>query len=759
MTKPDPALLQRAAPDVSLDVIRQHLARLDDSYFERFDLDDIARHLRSLARLSPLAPADVQISSLTDGSVQCTILGLDAPGFFSIVTGIFASLGFSIGSGDVYTYGPPASQSRPRPHTLDTRQGPRSPSRRRIVDHFVGSLPVDASVAEWADELRRRLISTLILIENHGSEGATAARQRANEWVTQWLEQLDQVEPESPFSAEIEVNRQSEQRLRLLITSKDTPAFLYSLSSALALHDIDIKRIRIRTVAGQVHDELEVQVPSATEFEQWERVIRIVVALTKQFTYFLGSAADPYTALTRFDWLATQATADMQRDDWPDLLASPAAMLDLARLLGASDFLWDDFVRQHYQEVLAAIRDRVSGHAPAPSPNLDRLIQGQSHDQQKRRIVEYRDRQSFLIQLDDILDESNDPDPLSDRLTILAEELIDAATSVVYAELEQRLGPPTGKRGLVRFSLLGLGKFGSKALGYASDLELLLVHDGNPNDRAAASFFNQLMLNLQETLQSKQQGLFELDLRLRPWGKSGPLQSSIQEFESYYAPGGKAHSLERLALTRLRAIAGDPNFGLQVERLRDDLIYQRSWLDLGELADARARQYEQRTGAPNAKYSRGALVDLEYAVQILQVSYGSRFPMLRTPDVEQALRGLAEAGLLPLSEAQLLLRAYTFFRRLINALRMLHGRAEDVRLPPSDTPAALYLARRLGYQMIDRRSASSDLEKEFAVHSAAVQDFVRRYVGDQMLPPSRSRAKLDVSSPGTLEPSGYIASG
>src|SRR5208337_5018631 len=115
-------------------------------------------------------------------------------------------------------------------------------------------------------------------------------------------------------------------------------------------------------------------------------------------------------------------------------------------------------------------------------------------------------------------------------------------------------------------------------------------------------------------------------------------------------------------------------------------------IDLAELRELRARQVQEKiTGSrPNAKFSPGALVDLEYAVQILQVTHGASVPRLRTPRIHEALDALASIGVLEESQARELVDAYRFFRRLINGLRMLRGSAQDLVLPGIESAEYLH---------------------------------------------------------------------
>jgi glutamate-ammonia-ligase adenylyltransferase len=227
-----------------------------------------------------------------------------------------------------------------------------------------------------------------------------------------------------------------------------------------------------------------------------------------------------------------------------------------------------------------------------------------------------------------------------------------------------------------------------------------------------------------------------VDARLRPYGAAGPLACSLETFCRYYAPGGSAHAAERLALVRMRAVAGDAALGARLERLRDEMIYDPRTIDLEPLRELRERQFLDKAGrgGPNAKFSPGGLVDLEYGIQILQVAWGRVNPGLATPLLHEAVDGLAEAGALSEGEARGVQRAYDFLRRLINGMRMLRGSARDLVLPEADSDEYGHLARRMGYRPGGALSPSRQLHLDFETHTAVVRAFVERHFGRDALP-------------------------
>ncbi|HRU05969.1 MAG TPA: glutamate-ammonia-ligase adenylyltransferase, partial [Candidatus Brocadiia bacterium] len=268
-------------------------------------------------------------------------------------------------------------------------------------------------------------------------------------------------------------------------------------------------------------------------------------------------------------------------------------------------------------------------------------------------------------------------------------------------------------------------------------IELLFVYSDNGQTDGTErienrEFYERLAQETALFIEAKREGIFQVDLRLRPFGQAGPKACSLETFCRYYGPGGKAMSYERLALVRLRAVGGDAELGARVERLRDELLYASGVaLDLEELRDLRERQIKEKTaaGRPNAKFSPGALVDLEYAVQIMQVAKGREFPALRTPRIHEALAALSDAGVLERGEAESLAQAYDLLRRLINGLRMLRGSAKDLFLPPLDSAEYAHLARRMGYEREEGLTPAQKLHMDFDTRTAAVRAFLERHFG------------------------------
>lgn len=756
----DAAVISSQCPEVDAQAIARHVSRLDEEYLRTFDQSAISRHVKHLAALSRENPARIEIERDEAGQISVTVFAFDHPFEFSIITGTLAASGFGIESGDVFTLR--ASRKEQKPQTdaqavnrfvRDRRVkrhrlksiAPRDALRNRvIIDRFTGTLLDPVSFDEWADKLRERLIKVLTLLDDGNEQTTEDARRRVVEWVTRRIHSLKKSGRRFTVPTRIEFGRTG-RGTKLNVTSQDTPAFLYALSTALSLHHLTIEDVLVRSRGDEVEDEVIVvdRHGKAIEDESTLNHVRLSVLLTKQFTYFLDTAPDPYKALTRFEQLAVSITEQDDMPAWFELLEDPRTMETLAKLLGSSDWLWEDFIRAKYGALLRLLQYHQGGKRFCQSSEslamrMERCIEDAvGLAEQCDRLNKFKDEEIFLIDLDHILTPHADFRELSRHLTLLAENLVALASRLVYEDLVRSYGRPVNADDKAsRHAVFALGKLGGVALGYASDIELLFLYDGKGKTQGGkrrhidnSEFFIQHAQETSQFIRAKHKGIFEVDLRLRPFGKESPVACTLDQFVSYYKPGGAAHSFEKLALGRLRWIAGEATLGYEVEKLRNHYLFDLDALDMNELRDIWDKQRIQKNepGKLNAKYSPGALTDLEGAIQLLQVRHASRAPQLRTPRLSSAMEGLRRAGVLDPVEFNDIVSAYYFFRQLINALRMLRGNAQDLFLPPEDSAELTHLARRMDYDGDGDREPARQLLDEFTSRTRHVRDFIKKH--------------------------------
>jgi [glutamine synthetase] adenylyltransferase / [glutamine synthetase]-adenylyl-L-tyrosine phosphorylase len=739
---------------VAPESVRAFLGRIDPEYLSKFDPKTICSHIRALSTLSADEPAAV-ILQQSRGLIDCTILAFDHPFEFSSITGLMAGTGFSIESSDAYTLARIKQTARPvQPlRRSRLRKVQRDPSSDAVIlDRFRGRLvgPID-DFKQWSRQFESELLEVLRLLDRDDDESTSRAKRLVVERVTQWLKSRREISPRvdvlTPAQAAIE---QLPQATRLRLRAPDAPAFLYALSTSLSLHGLQIQRTRIETIDGHAVDEIDVVDAFGKPLVEADRVeqLRLSMLLTQQFVYFLDRSPDPFSALRRFEELSEKIVQLKQRGQWLALLSNPLSMIDLAKVLGASEYLWEDFIRFQAESLLPVFREHVRGRDVCPPARslprrLEESLKGaKTIEEQRTRLNEFKERELFLIDLDHILSTENADAAfqiLSERLVMLAENLVATSARVVYTELLRLYGQPRDeKRRDVSFAIFGLGKLGGVALGYASDIELLFLFGssgrttgGTRGSLTNDEFFAILTRETSDFIQAKREGIFQVDLRLRPYGSNGPLACSRGQFAEYYGPKGAAHPFERLALVRLRWIAGDPRLGFEIDQLRDKLLFEGPPLDLDAIWDICGKMRKQHLEGRklNSKYSPGALTDLEATVQLLQVTHAKDVPQLRTPRLTLAIQGLYRARVLSPIEFEQLLGAYQFLRRLINAQRVLRGSAQDLLLPPAESDELVHLGRRMNYARTDDGANEAELlVRDFQMHTKNVQQFIKRHL-------------------------------
>jgi glutamate-ammonia-ligase adenylyltransferase len=308
-------------------------------------------------------------------------------------------------------------------------------------------------------------------------------------------------------------------------------------------------------------------------------------------------------------------------------------------------------------------------------------------------------------------------------LTDLADVVLNEAVALCEARLVEEHGEPRLENGApCPLAVLGLGKYGGREMGYASDLELLFVYAGPGHTSASGiesgTFYEKLVQELRDLLEARSEGIFHLDMRLRPHGSKGPLASPLSLVAEYYSPGGGAAPFERQALLKLRPVAGDPELGRRVMEVRDAFVWSGEPWDRQNALHLRERQAAELVppGRVNVKYSRGCMVDTEYAVQYLQLQHAGGRPELRTPTTLEGLERLRDAGVVSREDAADLRSSYRFWRRLADAQRMVHGASRDLLLPEPGSEEMGFLARRMGYEAPSWQEAAVAVQADVERH-------------------------------------------
>ena len=297
-------------------------------------------------------------------------------------------------------------------------------------------------------------------------------------------------------------------------------------------------------------------------------------------------------------------------------------------------------------------------------------------------------------------------------ITDLAEVILLAMASNNRMMLEREKGPPliTPDR-RCQHALVALGRLGAGQMSYFSDLDLIWIYEDSENPAFGDYDPHQWHTSLAQGLvraSAKAGGtrpLFEIDLRLRPTGRSGSLALPLGEFIRYHKEGGGGRLWERLALTRSRILGEKSNFSTLVQSAINDVISGHPWQSawVAEAALMRSRLEASRPFQPSGstgsgrdlKRAPGGMVDVEFIVELMQLCHAANIPEILQPNTFQSLNMLAETGCLPRDRATRILNDYSHLCIVQNRVRIHFNRAIDT-LP--DSPAALgILASQTGF--------------------------------------------------------------
>ena len=252
-------------------------------------------------------------------------------------------------------------------------------------------------------------------------------------------------------------------------------------------------------------------------------------------------------------------------------------------------------------------------------------------------------------------------------------------------------------------TIVALGKLGGRELNFSSDIDLIfaLSLTDSPDLLSilpAATLAVEKVLDAL-TFYSPEGSLYRVDLRLRPGGDRAPLIRSMRWMESYYAAQGAPW--ERQMLVKSRICAGDRDGGSILLNILQPFIYPAlSERDPGEEAHRLRRERRAREGdslaLDHVKLAPGAIRDVEFVIQVIQLLYGGRRPEIRDPATLSGLEKLNQTGLVPDNDATDLRSAYLFFRRFEHFLQMQEDR-QTFTLPESKSQRRA-IARLMGFE-------------------------------------------------------------
>ncbi|MGP3536626.1 bifunctional [glutamine synthetase] adenylyltransferase/[glutamine synthetase]-adenylyl-L-tyrosine phosphorylase [Microbacterium sp. RD1] len=314
-------------------------------------------------------------------------------------------------------------------------------------------------------------------------------------------------------------------------------------------------------------------------------------------------------------------------------------------------------------------------------------------------------------------------DELAGALTTITEVTIQATLRAVRREIV----PPEDES--LDFSVVAMGRFGGRELGFGSDADVIYVYRANDVDpQRAHQLALQIVAGLRQHSEDHRLPL-DLDAGLRPEGRNGPVARSLEAYAEYYRRWSL--SWEAQALLRARGIAGSLKLIDAFTALADEVRYpaQVDPNGLREIKRIKARVESERLPqgtdpARHLKLGPGSLSDVEWLVQILQLQHAHAVPGMRTPSTLAALDAAREAGLVGAPEADRLTAAWRLASRLRSAATLLSWQTSDVL--PTDRGKLDGIGRILEYPP---RSATRVEEDYLATTRRARRVFEKLFYG------------------------------
>ncbi len=449
--------------------------------------------------------------------------------------------------------------------------------------------------------------------------------------------------------------------------------------------------------------------------------------LAGRFAREIEGAADSARALNNLDRFIQ---ANGKRRSYHQLMADrPELVARLASLFAASNYL-SGFLASHPQliEPLFADSEKLLLGPEDLQRDFERVLgetqseQGESLESQLDALRLFHHRQVVNVGLLDLAGTCG-REEIDAALSDIAEVCIDRALHISRDQLCVRADPSDAVK-QSSFLVVAMGKLASRELTYGSDLDVIFLYRTPPDsglpEHEAQEYFIRLAQRFISSLHTPttQGSCYEVDARLRPSGNQGMLVCSIAAFERYHE--ARAAVWERQALLRARPVAGDPALAALYNELRNRILAAPLPPNLAqEIHHVRVRMEEElgreTPGRRDFKTGRGGFLDVECAVQYLQLLHGSRHPELLAVDrLDHQLARLEELEILSAESARSLREGWSFLQALGSRLRIVENRSiSDFDLERGDLDA---LAQQLGY---------ADNGREGGMRRALLRDYER----------------------------------
>ncbi|NOH32678.1 bifunctional [glutamate--ammonia ligase]-adenylyl-L-tyrosine phosphorylase/[glutamate--ammonia-ligase] adenylyltransferase [Vibrio chagasii] len=364
---------------------------------------------------------------------------------------------------------------------------------------------------------------------------------------------------------------------------------------------------------------------------------------------------------------------------WPEPLVE-----DLKRVLGLSCFIGDCLQRDTTLSTtlpdMLACEERAEGYRG----RLAELLSDCTDEMSGQRVLrQFRNREMTYIAWRDFMGSWELEQSLS-HLSMLAEAMIFETYQWQYDICCKEWGTPCNEQGEAQpMLIIGMGKLGGGELNFSSDIDLIFTYPENGETQGArrsianAQFFTRLGQRIIKALdqQTFDGFCYRVDMRLRPFGESGPLVMSYAALEDYYQEQGR--DWERYAMVKARVMGSEmyPEYQ-ELRKMLRPFVFRR-YIDFSAIQSLRrmksmiSSEVRRRGLSNNIKLGSGGIREVEFIAQVFQLIRGGREPSLRGRGLLETLTAIDSLHLLEPQEVADLRDAYLFLRRLENLLQAM----------------------------------------------------------------------------------------
>lgn len=414
----------------------------------------------------------------------------------------------------------------------------------------------------------------------------------------------------------------------------------------------------------------------------------------------LKKAPDPDKALANLERVT--ASLGARTELWELFRVHPPSLRLVVDLCARSQFLTDLLISN--PGMADELLDSLVLDRPPERLELEAELAGllRGAEDPQPILKSFLDKELLRVGVRDLLGR-DDVQRTGESLTNLAEVTLGGIAHVVQATQLARSGPlyllgEPHPGAVCRWVLLGLGRLGSREMSYHSDLDIILIYEGPARpawdrDGSGQADSHQHFTELAQAMIRRANSsanfgrLYQVDMRLRPDGRSGALVASLPEFLKHHAANTIDRLWEKLALVRARPVAGDMAFGLETMEAINAQRKSQHWLEDGtqEIVNMRHRLEASRPQG-DLKRGPGGLADIEFLAQTLQLKHINQLTGPIEPGTRKALELLATSALLPRAVMDELVQAHEFLSLTLSRLRLAHNRPID-ELAQADTDA------------------------------------------------------------------------